>query len=97
MRLTSFCGIVSTLIAAEVRRNLHTVIVNLLYGNNRGMRLKKLSSYSPSITALSATCARTGLSDGGNLPFVSQFSFAIASLRTSMAASRSGWKGCCSE
>ena len=51
-----------------------TVIVNLLYGNSRGIILKKLSSYSPRMIAFRATLARMGLIDGGNLPFVSQFS-----------------------
>ena len=46
-----------------------TLMVNLLYGNSRGMRLKKLSSYSFSRIALSATCANNGFIVGGNLPF----------------------------
>lgn len=51
-----------------------TLIVNLLYGNNTGIRLKKWSSYSSSATALRATCASKGLIPGGNLPLWSQFS-----------------------
>ena len=35
------------------------------------MRLKKSSSYSPSLTALSATSARIGLTEGGNFPLTS--------------------------
>ena len=49
------------------------LMVNLLYGNNTGMRLKK-SSYSSSVTALNATCVSSGLIAGGNLPLFSQFS-----------------------
>lgn len=50
--------------------------MNLLYGNNVGMRLKKLSLYSPSNIAFSAILTNTGLSAGGNLPLTSQFSVA---------------------
>ena len=92
-----------------------TLIVKRLYGNIRGIKLKKLSSYSFSLIALSATAPSMGRIPGGNLPFVSQFSaqarprytheydrawneytpFEIATLSSSIAASRSGWKGCC--
>ena len=80
----------------------------------RGIKLKKLSLYSFSLIALSATPPSTGRIAGGNLPFGSQFSakhihvmrartypyidrhtpFEMAALSSSMAASRSGWKGC---
>jgi hypothetical protein len=92
-----------------------TLMVNRLYGNMRGIKLKKLSLYSFSLIALSATPPSTGRIPGGNLPFGSQFStkhvhvmrtrtypyidrhtpFEMATLSSSMAASRSGWKGCC--
>lgn len=51
-----------------------TIIVNLLYGNSVGMRLKKFSLYSPSKIALRAILTKTGLRAGGNLPLTSQFS-----------------------
>ena len=51
-----------------------TLIVNRLYGNIRGIKLKKLSLYSFNLIALSATAPRTGRIPGGNLPFGSQFS-----------------------
>lgn len=41
----------------EKRKKALTVIVNLLYGNNVGMRLKKWSSYSSSFMANNASCA----------------------------------------
>jgi hypothetical protein len=50
-----------------------TLMVNLLYENDAGMRLKK-SSYWSSATALSATYASSGLIAGGNLPLFSKFS-----------------------
>ncbi len=98
------------------RWDMHTLIVNRLYGNIRGIKLKKLSLYSFNLIALSATVPSIGRIPGGNLPFGSQFSakhvphvmrenvtkhagryapFEIAALRSSIAASRSGWNGCC--
>jgi hypothetical protein len=53
---------------------MRTLIVNRLYGNMRGIRLKKLSLYSFNLIALSATDPITGRIPGGNLPFCSQFS-----------------------
>jgi hypothetical protein len=53
---------------------MRTLIVNRLYGNMRGIKLKKLSLYSFNLTALSATAASVGRIPGGNLPFGSQFS-----------------------
>lgn len=50
---------------------LLTVIVNLLYGNSRGINEKKLSLYCPQRIATSATSLRIGLSTGGNLLFCS--------------------------
>jgi hypothetical protein len=49
-------------------------MVNRLYGNMRGIKLKKLSLYSFNLIALSATAPSTGRIPGGNLPFGSQFS-----------------------
>lgn len=43
------------------------------------MRLKKSSSYSPSLTALSATSASIGLSEGGNLVLTSHDSVRLMS------------------
>jgi hypothetical protein len=51
-----------------------TLMVNLLYGNRLGMRLKKCSSYSSSLMARMAREDSCGLRDGGNLPFWSHFS-----------------------
>lgn len=53
---------------------MRTLIVNRLYGNIRGIKLKKLSLYSFNLIALSATAASVGRIPGGNLPFGSQFS-----------------------
>lgn len=99
------------------KRTRRTLMVKRLYGNMRGIKLKKLSSYSFSVIALSATAPSNGRIANGNLPFGSQFSinkcanvdtrvcgrktsnqdapFEMATLRSSIAASSSGWKGCC--
>lgn len=53
---------------------MRTLIVNRLYGNMRGIKLKKLSLYSFNLIALSATVPSVGRIPGGNLPFGSQFS-----------------------
>jgi hypothetical protein len=53
---------------------MRTLIVNRLYGNMRGIKLKKLSSYSFNLIASSATVPSVGRIPGGNLPFGSQFS-----------------------
>ena len=53
---------------------MRTLIVNRLYGNMRGIKLKKLSLYSFILIALRATDASVGRIPGGNLPFGSQFS-----------------------
>jgi len=53
---------------------MRTLIVNRLYGNMRGIKLKKFSLYSFNLIALSATAPRVGRIPGGNLPFGSQFS-----------------------
>ena len=76
VRLMSFYVGVSSQDDIATRRSSLTIIVNLLYGNNVGMRLKKLSLYSPSRIAFRATLTNTGLREGGNLPLTSQFSAA---------------------
>jgi hypothetical protein len=53
---------------------MRTLIVNRLYGNMRGIKLKKLSLYSFNLIALSATAPSVGRIPGGNLPFGSQLS-----------------------
>ena len=89
------------------RRRTLTLSVYLLYGKILGMRLKKLSSYSPRTTALRATWANVGLSAGGNLPFThdsgncvewnasevtgSSLPLAIAAFNDSIICSSSGW------
>lgn len=51
------------------------------------MRLKKSSSYSPSLTAFSATSARIGLTEGGNFPLASHDSVKLISgYRVTMVA-----------
>lgn len=86
-----------------------TLSVYLLYGKILGIRLKKLSSYSPRTTALRATWANVGLSAGGNLPFThdsgervnttwngvagSHLPLAIATFNDSIICSSSEWNG----
>jgi hypothetical protein len=53
---------------------MRTLIVNRLYGNMRGIKLKKLSLYSFNLIAWSATDPSVGRIPGGNLPFGSQLS-----------------------